>query len=131
MVISNSQHIYRQIGDRICETIIRQEWRAGEKIPSVRDMAVESEVNPNTVMRTYSYLQDQGIIFNKRGIGYFVAEDAAAIARKIKRAEFVDHDLPQIFNLMDLLDMHLTDLELYYDKYQETIKRGTTNENNK
>ena len=69
MEFKEKQAIYLQIGEHISETILRKQWEEGEKIPSVREMAMSIEVNPNTVMRTYSYLQDRGIIFNKRGIG--------------------------------------------------------------
>ena len=68
--------IYLQIAKIIMENILSETCKGGEKIPSVRELAVTSEVNPNTIMRTYSFLQDADIIINKRGIGYFIAEDA-------------------------------------------------------
>jgi GntR family transcriptional regulator len=109
--------IYRQIGDFVCDSIIQGTLSEGEKIPSVREMAMRAEVNPNTVMRTYADLQEQGIIFNKRGIGYFVAEDAPRVTRWLKREEFVEHELPTIFRKMDILEMTLTDLQPHYDQY--------------
>jgi DNA-binding transcriptional regulator YhcF (GntR family) len=68
--------IYLQIADYICERILLREWKVDERIPSVRELAMQLEVNPNTVMRTYEFLQQQNIIYNQRGIGYFVAADA-------------------------------------------------------
>lgn len=108
------QAIYLQIGDFMCDSILRHRWRGGDRIPSIRELAVDLQVNPNTVTRTYAYLQDQGIIFNRRGIGYFVADRAYRQARALKRRSFVDRDLPQLFNTMDLLGLDLSDLEHHY-----------------
>ena len=106
MEFRERQAIYLQIGDHICENILRKKWKAGEKIPSVREMSVSIEVNPNTVMRTYSYLQDMGIIYNKRGIGYFVADKAYEKTQELKKKNFINRELPFVFKTMDLL--HLT-----------------------
>lgn len=72
MQFKDSQSIYLQIADYVCEKILLREWKAEERIPSVRELAVQLEVNPNTVMRTFDFLQQQEIIYNQRGIGYFV-----------------------------------------------------------
>ena len=114
MEFTQPQAIYRQIGDYICDNILRHRWRGGDRIPSIRELAVDVQVNPNTVTRTYAYLQDQGIVFNRRGIGYFVADRAYRQARELKRRSFVDRDLPQLFKTMDLLGLELSDLERHY-----------------
>ena len=116
MEFKERQAIYLQIGEHICENILRKHWKEGEKIPSVRQMAVSIEVNPNTVMRTYSYLQDKGIIFNKRGIGYFIADDAHKKTVELKKRNFINHDLPQLFKTMDLLNITIDDLSELYSK---------------
>jgi DNA-binding transcriptional regulator YhcF (GntR family) len=114
MEFKERQAIYLQIGEHICENILRRLWKEGEKIPSVREMAVSIEVNPNTVMRTYSYLQDRGIIFNKRGIGYFISDDAYEKTLELKKNSFINYELPGIFNTMELLKINFDDLrELY------------------
>jgi DNA-binding transcriptional regulator YhcF (GntR family) len=115
MEFKEKQAIYLQIGDYICENILRRKWREGEKIPSIREMAVSIEVNPNTVMRTYNYLQDMGIIFNKRGIGYFVDLHAHRKTQDLKRESFINHELPALFKTMDLLGMTFDDLRELYD----------------
>ena len=76
MEFENGQSIYNQIADNLSDKIINEEYQPGEKIPSVRELAAEVGVNPNTIMRTYTELQSKGIIENKRGIGYFVQSDA-------------------------------------------------------
>ncbi len=114
MEFRGNQAIYLQIADSICEKILSKRWAAGDKIPSVREMAVNTEVNPNTVMRTFSLLQDKGIIYNQRGIGYFVAEDAYQNTRELMKAEFIQHELPHLFRMMDLLVMDFEDLRKLY-----------------
>ncbi len=114
MDFKKNQTIYLQIADYIIENILAEIWKPGDKIQSVRELAATTEVNPNTVMRTYSYLQDQDIIFNKRGIGYFIAEDALDKTRSIKKEAFVKQFLPEVFRTMDLLKMDFDDLKSYY-----------------
>ena len=114
MEFAQPQAIYLQIGDYLCDNILRGRWRGGDRIPSIRELAVDVQVNPNTVTRTYAYLQDQGIIYNRRGIGYFVADRAYRQARELKRRSFVDRDLPQLFKTMDLLGLTLSDLERHF-----------------
>lgn len=114
MDFKKNQTIYLQIADYIMENILGEIWKPGEKIQSVREMAATIEVNPNTVMRTYSYLQEQEIIFNKRGIGYFVAEDALALTRGLKKQAFIRQFLPEVFRTMDLLKIDFDDLKLLY-----------------
>ena len=75
------------------------------------------EVNPNTAIRAYTFLQDQGIIYNKRGIGYFVAEDGYDRALEIRKGEFVQKDLPDVFKTMTLLNLKLDDLVQLYKKH--------------
>ncbi|MCK5673954.1 MAG: GntR family transcriptional regulator, partial [Spirochaetales bacterium] len=73
MQFKDKKAIYIQIADKIADNILSERWKEEERIPSVREMAVNMEVNPNTIARTYTYLQDMQIITNKRGIGYFVS----------------------------------------------------------
>lgn len=72
----HSSPIYIQLADRIKRRILRREMKPGEKLPSVREMAVECGVNPNTVQRTYSELERMGIVETRRGQGTFITEDA-------------------------------------------------------
>ena len=116
MDFKKSQTIYMQIADFICENILSDKIKAGEKIQSVREMAASIQVNPNTVMRTYTYLQELEIIFNKRGIGYFVADDAAQKTKAIRREEFINQYLPELFRTIDLLELDFDDLKEIYKK---------------
>jgi len=120
MDFSKSQTIYMQIADHISEQILAGQLQAGDKVLSVREMAADIAVNPNTVMRTYSYLQEQDIIFNKRGIGYFVSETALKITRSMKKQAFVEQYLPDFFKSMDLLDIKFEDLKKIYDDHTKS-----------
>ncbi|WP_100331675.1 GntR family transcriptional regulator [Bacillus xiapuensis] len=71
-----SKPIYRQIAERIIQQFVRGEIQTGEKLPSVREMAIQSGVNPNTIQRTYGELERMGVIETKRGQGTFMTEKA-------------------------------------------------------
>jgi GntR family transcriptional regulator len=116
MKFLSNQAIYLQICDYICENILLKKWLPGDRIPSIREMAVNIEVNPNTVMRSYSHLQDMDIIQNQRGIGYFVSAKGYENTKKLKTKAFIEQDLPRLFRTMQLLGFKLSDLKSYYDK---------------
>lgn len=117
MDFRDSQAIYLQIADLFCENILLGKWAPGDRIPSVREMAVDIEVNPNTVMRTFTYLQDKGIIYNKRGIGYFVSDDGFEKTRDLRKEEFVENELPKFFRAMELLRLTMDDMKVYYQQH--------------
>ena len=116
--------IYLQIVEKISENILRKRWPEGEKIPSVRELAIDVEVNPNTVMRSYTHLQDMGVIYMKRGIGYFVSENAIEITVGFMKDNFIKNELPKFFKTIKLLKMDFEELMERYSKYV-----GETNEN--
>lgn len=114
--------IYIQIADWILENILEKKWQEEDKIPSVRELAVSIEVNPNTVMRTYSHLQEMGIIYNQRGIGYFVTSGGRSMVKNLKKKEFVSEVLPRTFRTMELLDMSMGDIEEIYEDYRRNVQ---------
>ncbi|MDD4292288.1 MAG: GntR family transcriptional regulator, partial [Bacteroidales bacterium] len=76
MEFNEHKPIYLQISDTICDKILGEEWREEERIPSVRELGITLGVNPNTIMRTYDHLQSVEIIYNKRGVGYYITTGA-------------------------------------------------------
>ncbi|MCK5006041.1 MAG: GntR family transcriptional regulator [Spirochaetales bacterium] len=116
MEFRQNQAIYLQIADHISERILSGTWKEGERIPSIREMSESIEVNPNTVMRSYGYLQNLDIIYNQRGIGYFVAEDAYDKTLEQKKRSFIRRELPRIFRTMDLLHLTCKDLKVLYEE---------------
>lgn len=111
--------IYLQIADYICERILLKQWKAGGRIPAVRELAVQLEVNPNTVMRTFEFLQGQNIIHNQRGIGYFVSAEAVKNAMQYRKADFLEKELPNIFRNIYLLGIELDELKPGYEKFKK------------
>lgn len=122
MNFSSNKAIYIQIADLICEKILLREFKQDERIPSVRELAVDLEVNPNTVMRTYDYLQNLDIIINKRGVGFYVSSDGIKKATDYRKAEFLEQELPALFKTMDLLKIELPELDALHKVYQQNTK---------
>ena len=118
MEFRDNEAIYLQIAGYVSEKILRQQWPPDDKIPSVRDLAGELQVNPNTVMRTYEFLQNQGVLYNKRGIGLFVAPDAALNVKQFRRARFLQQELPELFKTIFLLDIGLEELQQRYAQFK-------------
>lgn len=119
MQFRESSAIYLQIADYICERILLRQWKSGERIPAVRELAVQLEVNPNTVMRTYEFLQGQNMIYNQRGIGYFVGPEAVQNAMQYRKTEFIEKELPNIFRNLYMLGMDLEELKTGFEKFKQ------------
>lgn len=124
MNYNTSQSIFIQIADRICDRVLNGEYKADSRIPSVREFAVEMEVNPNTIMRSFERLQTNEIIYNKRGIGYFIVPNAERQIRQMRHNQFLEEVLPAVFKEMQLLDIELEELTKAY-----TLYLSTTNNN--
>ena len=122
MEFTEPRPIYMQIADMIAENILSRLWIEDERIPSVRELAMEIEVNPNTVMRSYTYLQDQGVLYNKRGIGFFVHRQACETLKRFKRKDFVGNELPRLFGIMDLLNIGMPELIRLNGQYRKNQK---------
>jgi len=110
MEFKENQAIYLQIADIICENILLKKWNEGDRIPSVREIAVSTEVNPNTAMRTFTYLQEKEIIYNKRGIGYFVSEDGYNKTLAYKKENFMNNDVPIFLKNLKLLSIDIKEI---------------------
>lgn len=108
-----------QIYEWICNRIASAEWGADARIPSVRELGTRLAVNPNTVMRAYERLTDEGLVFNRRGIGYFVAEGAQPRAAALLRRRFEQEQLPRIFRSMRRVGLTPEEFGILYRKYLE------------
>lgn len=122
MKFDDNRPIYLQICDWVCGRILRKEWPEGERIPSVRELGALLQVNPNTVMRAYEKLQAQQIIYNQRGIGYFVAADAVRSTLREQRAGFLAGELPRLFDRMLLLSVGIDEVAALFNEYR--LKRN-------
>lgn len=110
MEFDNNKPIYIQIADNICERVLSGELKPGSRIPSVRDWGAQIGVNPNTVARSYEILSDRQVIFNQRGIGFFIAGDAIDVIRNRERQKFLEEELPAFRNKAFLLGLDIKDL---------------------
>lgn len=119
MIFKETKSIYRQIADRLCDEILQGKYRAEERIPSVREYAAIVEVNANTVVRSYEQLQNEEVIYNKRGIGYFVATNAVERIKELRRATFMNEELPEFFSRIDMLDIPISEIEALYSTWKQ------------
>lgn len=103
MEFDSNKPIYLQILDNICDQILDGTLKPDGRILSVREYGANLGVNPNTIMRSYEKLTNDGIIYNRRGLGYFISPDAREKVLDIKRKEFIDTVLPKIRRQMQLL----------------------------
>ena len=117
MKFKESKSIYLQIADRICDEILQGQYKEEERIPSVREYAATVEVNANTVVRSFDYLQGQDIIYNKRGLWYFVAPGGRERILELRKAVFLRDELPEFFRQLKMLDIPLGDVEKMYQDY--------------
>lgn len=110
MDFNQNKPIYLQIVDNISERILAGELQPEDRIQSVRDLGSDLGVNPNTVMRSYEKLTADGIIYNKRGIGYYVSADAREIVLHKMREEFLNAELPQFIKRAKMLEIDLSQI---------------------
>ncbi len=125
MDFKSSKGIFLQIADNLCHQILEGQLNPGDRIPSVRDLAAEFEVNRNTVMRTYTNLQEAGIFDNKRGIGFFISDNAPQLIHDSEKANFFSHELPEFLLKIKLLKLNSTDLNELFTE----IKNNDNHEN--
>lgn len=104
----SSKPIYLQIADRVYYRLIRSELSPGDKLPSVREMAVQMKVNPNTIQRTYSEMERLGIVETRRGKGTFIAE------RSDLKAELKDRLTKDVFKrfIQEMAELGLSPEEM-------------------
>jgi GntR family transcriptional regulator len=109
--------IYIQIAEYVCEQILLKKWPICEKIISIRDLAIRFQVNPITVQRAYDFLQQRDIISNKRGIGYFVEDEAVSRIIAFRREQFMENELPVFLRTIYLLKIDLNEIKMRLDQF--------------
>lgn len=119
----NNKAIYLQIADRVCDDVLAGTLQPGQRIPSVREYAATLEVNANTVMRSYDHLDKLGVIFNRRGIGFFIADGAREAVMEMRRATLLGEEADLFFHQLSLLGVTSSELSRKYQKYLENQKK--------
>lgn len=113
----NNNAIYIQIADKLCDDVLTGATLPGARIPSVREYAATLEVNANTVMRSYEYLERLGVIFNRRGIGFFIADTAREVITAMRRETFIEGEVPYFFHQLSLLGVSPDELKIMFETY--------------
>ena len=106
----STKGIFQQIADNLCHQILEGKLIPGERVPSVRDLAAEFEVNRNTLLRTYAILENAGLIENKRGVGFFVSPDALELIQETEKELFFKNELPEFIQKVKVLKLTSADL---------------------
>ncbi|MDU1890438.1 MAG: GntR family transcriptional regulator [Dysgonomonas sp.] len=119
MDFKSNKPIYLQIVDFCFQKILTKEWVEEGRIPSVRELGTTLQVNPNTAMRAFEYMQAEEIIYSKRGMGYFVSENASKQILSLQKREFFEETLPETFKTMDLLQIGIDEVVKKYNKSKE------------
>jgi len=101
---------YQQIADFSIDQVLSGAWADGEQIPSVRQLAADAGVTPNTVMHAFSHLKDMAIIETQRGKGLFVTANGRATAVAMRRKHFIETEIPKLQRNLDLLNISLEEL---------------------
>ncbi len=122
MEFEQPRAIYQQIADQLRDRILQGEFAEGERIPSIREFAVSTGVNPNTVTKSYQSLLDRGIIMNQRGLGYFVADDARQHILAELRQALINEELPRVFRTMRLLGLDIQAIAGEFERFEQEAK---------
>jgi DNA-binding transcriptional regulator YhcF (GntR family) len=123
MRFDETKPIYLQIIELIFDLILQKKWKEEERIPSIRELAFDLEVNPNTVAKAFSECLDLGVIYNKRGIGYFLSKDSYNKILKIKKEEFIKNEIPDIIKKMKILSITVDELISFIN--EENLKNNS------
>jgi len=123
MTFRDTPAIFLQIADYVCEQILMDKWQVGERLMSIRELAIFMEVNPNTVQRAYDFLQQRSIISNRRGVGYFIEADALERILLFRREQFFEHELPVMLKNIYLLGITMEEIQLRYQDYASQAEK--------
>jgi DNA-binding transcriptional regulator YhcF (GntR family) len=116
MNFKESKSIYLQIAERLCDEILQGKYSEEERMPSVREYAALMEVTVNTALRSFDYLQSQDIIYNKRGLGYFVTQGARNNILESRRKAFLNVEVYEFIHQLHTLNIPIGRIvEIYND----------------
>lgn len=117
MIFNDNKPIYLQIADSLTDDITAGRYAADSRIPSVREVAASAQVNVNTALRAFEQLERAGIIYNRRGLGYFTSPDAAERIARRRREEFFSGEMDYFFARLSQMGMEPVELLQRYETY--------------
>lgn len=109
-VWSEGQPIYRQLRDRIVAMILDGEIPEGEPVPSVRQIAVEMQINPLTVSKAMQELSDEALLEKRRGLGMYVREGARSVLLQRERERFLNDEWPMLLARIERMGLDVATL---------------------
>ena len=124
MKFEENQTIFFQIAERFRWDILNGKCGEDARLPSIRETAVELQVNPNTVAKAYAELEDSQIIYKQRGLGYYVSPGAKERIAGMKKEEFFRHELPRVFKTLKMLNISSEELRELYNKFMSEERQG-------
>lgn len=119
MEFKEQKAIYLQIAEHLCDEILSGKYHQGDKLPSVRELAMEAEVNVNTVARSLEWLQQKGVAITRRGLGNFVTEGGIEAVETLRREEFFSEQLPDLFRVMRALGVSIGEVVEHWQAQEE------------
>jgi len=114
-ILDKKRPICPQLCEQICINIACGRYKVGERMPSVREMAVEAGVNPNTVQRAYETLETQGVLYSVRGSGWFITEEKASSEKILD--ELLREKTEEYFTAMKALGMNEEQIKQYVKEW--------------
>lgn len=111
--------IYSQIAEHIKMQIVSQEIKSGDQLPTVRELAQEADVNPNTMQRAFTELEREGMVFSQRTSGRFVTEDNLLIGKI--RQQVAKAELATFVNNMKKIGYKLDEITVALDHFIKEI----------
>ncbi len=122
MDFDSNKPIYLQLADHIMDDVESGYAKGGDRILSVREYAANAGVNANTVQRTYTWLQQEGVVTQRRGIGYFYTDDAAKKVCEMRKQTFYDKEMPYFLERLRLSGITPDRLKEQYSEYLKKFK---------
>lgn len=123
MTFKENCPIYIQMADRLCDEILAGTYAADERVPGVREYSVLLQVNVNTTVKAYDLLSQRGIIYSRRGMGYFVAPEARNLIIEERKQNFRCHVLPYFIQQLFQLHIPFAEVQRAYDEaFQHDVK---------
>jgi len=118
MEFEEHKPIYLQISDFVCNKILLYEWKEEKRIPSVRELSARLGVNPNTIIKSYDYLESRKLIRNKRGSGFYVDTGAVNIIKNENKAFFMEHIVPNLFSQLEILQIDMIEIVTLHERFK-------------
>ncbi|MDP8231999.1 MAG: GntR family transcriptional regulator [Candidatus Zophobacter franzmannii] len=120
MEFTNDMPIYLQLKKMVEEGIITGTYHTDDTLPSIRNLAQGYRLNPQTVASAFSELMNDGVIYKKRGLGFFVAEKARENLLQRRKVEFYEKDVSEFAKIVNFLGIEINEIcELLKKRIEE------------